>query len=396
MALKEAGESAQDATMYVNLEPCCHYGRTPPCVDAIIRAGIKKVFIAVTDPNPLVSGQGIHALQNAGIEIDVGLCDDEAIYLNRFFIHYILNQRPYVIAKWAMSVDGKIATSRHCSQWISGEESRKHAHDLRHGCDAILIGAKTALMDNPSVTSRNILNAKQPKRIILDTHGSLPLNLKIFNDDHKRNTILVTSNKNLRIHDIEILIIDLPTDYGYFQAFSFKSFQDNKEHFVLMKNLQPESAILVRIHSECLTGDVFGSLKCDCASQLDNALKKIAHEESAIVIYLRQEGRGIGLINKMKAYALQEQGYDTAEANTAIGCDVDNREYSAACAILKHLYVKKKIRLLTNNPCKLDALKVYWRNYVFREELPIVSTIHNRSYIETKINKLRHFKGKNI
>ncbi len=190
-------------------------------------------------------------------------------------------------------------------------------------------------------------------------------------------------------------IINLPTDYGYFQAFSFKSFQDDKEHFVLMKNLQPESATLVRIHSECLTGDVFGSLKCDCASQLDNALKKIAHEESGIVIYLRQEGRGIGLINKMKAYALQEQGYDTAEANTAIGCDVDNREYSAACAILKHLYVKK-IRLLTNNPYKLDALKVYWKNYVFREELPIVSTIHNRSYIETKINKLRHFKGKNI
>jgi len=184
-------------------------------------------------------------------------------------------------------------------------------------------------------------------------------------------------------------VVTIPTNHGNFEAFSFTSNKDDKEHLVLMKNLNLDNSILVRIHSECLTGDVFRSLKCDCYSQLNNSLSEISKAGSGILIYLRQEGRGIGLINKLRAYDLQEKGHDTVTANTSIGCSIDNRDYQAACDILQYLQVKS-IKLMTNNTAKLQALSNIWKSNLIRIPLPPLINKHNKSYIETKINKLNH------
>lgn len=183
--------------------------------------------------------------------------------------------------------------------------------------------------------------------------------------------------------------INIPTEHGAFKAFSFAIHEDNKEHLVLMKNLNPDNPTLVRIHSECLTGDVFRSLKCDCYGQLNTALAEISKAGSGILIYLRQEGRGIGLINKLRAYELQEKGHDTVTANTGIGCSIDSRDYGAACNILQYLQVKS-IKLMTNNTAKMEALSGIWKDNLTRVPLPPLINQHNKFYIETKTNKLNH------
>jgi diaminohydroxyphosphoribosylaminopyrimidine deaminase/5-amino-6-(5-phosphoribosylamino)uracil reductase len=202
IALKEAQDKAQDATLYVTLEPCCHHGRTPPCTDALIAARIKKVIIACSDPNPHVSGKGIQLLRDAGIEVEVGLCEARAKKLNEIFFHYICHQRPFVIAKWAMSLDGQTITHRDDSRVISGEEAKISTHQTRQQVDAILVGAETARMDNPELTVRlNDVSAKQPLRIILTTRGQLPLNLKLFekNSDINWREKLIEKNIDLLI-----------------------------------------------------------------------------------------------------------------------------------------------------------------------------------------------------
>lgn len=181
----------------------------------------------------------------------------------------------------------------------------------------------------------------------------------------------------------------IPTQHGVFKACSFTYGQDDKEHFVLVKNLNPDVPTLVRIHSECLTGDVFRSLKCDCYGQLNTSLAEIAKAGSGVLIYLRQEGRGIGLINKLRAYELQENGHDTVTANLAIGCSLDNRDYGAACEILQHLKVKS-IKLLTNNPAKLEDLGKIWKGSMSRIQIQPIVNEHNKLYLETKANKLSH------
>ncbi len=196
-ALENAGPAAQNANMYVTLEPCCHYGRTPPCVSAIINAGISKVYIACLDPNPKVAGQGIAALKAAGIEVHVGLCEDEAKKLNKIFFHYITHQRPYIIAKWAMSLDGKTITHPVDSRDISCPASRSRTHETRHAVDAILVGANTAIHDNPLLTVRTNepSNVKHPIRIVLSSHGKLPANLKMFAEDMPAKTIIATTDE---------------------------------------------------------------------------------------------------------------------------------------------------------------------------------------------------------
>lgn len=176
-------------------------------------------------------------------------------------------------------------------------------------------------------------------------------------------------------------------EHGDFEMTVFSNQLDDAEHFTLIK--RPFSSVpLVRIHSECITGDVFGSCKCDCGSQLQHSLSLIA-EEGGILIYLRQEGRGIGLANKLKAYALQEQGYDTVDANLALGLPIDNRDYAVAYQILKHLNVDK-IRLLTNSPQKIEAIAQYGVTVAERVPLVIESTLENRIYLKTKQDKLGH------
>ncbi len=178
-------------------------------------------------------------------------------------------------------------------------------------------------------------------------------------------------------------IATLPTKYGEFKIQSFKD--GDKEHLVIFTENLPEIP-LVRIHSECLTGDVLGSLKCDCGEQLEYALKKI-QEEGGMVIYLRQEGRGIGLFNKVNAYALQDQGLDTVEANHQLGFEADLRDFSIVEKILNHFDIKK-IKILTNNPKKIFSLKNI--EVIKRVPIKINSNPHNEKYLKTKKEKMGH------
>lgn len=184
--------------------------------------------------------------------------------------------------------------------------------------------------------------------------------------------------------------VSLPTAYGTFKAIAFTNVLDDKEHIALVKGqISPETPVLVRVHSECLTGDIFGSYRCDCGPQLHSALEQIEKEGRGILLYMRQEGRGIGLINKLKAYVLQEQGYDTVEANEKLGFAADLRDYGIGAQILKDLGVKK-MRLLTNNPRKRAGLEGYELEVVERVPLEIGQHAENRKYLETKRSKLGH------
>ena len=194
-ALRQAGESAAGATLYVTLEPCNHHGRTSPCTEAIIAAGIAEVYYAVPDPNPRVAGRGHQRLVNAGVVVHIGPGTQEASHLNRFFFHYITAGRPYVIAKFAASLDGKIATRTGESQWITGSEARLAGHQLRHLCDGIVLGAGTAIADNPHLTTRlpNNPSPRHPLRILLDSRGRVPLSVRLFDPALPGRTLVATT-----------------------------------------------------------------------------------------------------------------------------------------------------------------------------------------------------------
>ena len=195
-ALNQAKGLAEGATMYVTLEPCCHWGRTPPCTESLIRAKLGDVLVAMEDPNPQVAGNGIHQLQEAGIYVQVGLCEEESRQLNEVFIKYITTQRPFVILKSAISLDGKIATASGESQWITSEASRLKGHEVRSQVDAILVGVGTVLQDNPSLTTRlTDATKKDPIRIVVDSHGRTPVDAKVFNPDSTAGTIIAVTEK---------------------------------------------------------------------------------------------------------------------------------------------------------------------------------------------------------
>lgn len=187
-----------------------------------------------------------------------------------------------------------------------------------------------------------------------------------------------------------IVATKIPTQYGEFKLMGYESVLDNSHHLALvMGDPEENKKVMVRVHSECLTGDVFGSKRCDCGTQLEESLKMIAREKEGVVLYMRQEGRGIGLVNKLKAYALQDQGFDTVEANEKLGFKPDLREYGIGAQILVDLGIKK-IRLLTNNPRKIIGLEGYGLEVV--ERIPIHTGINefNEGYIKTKREKLGH------
>uniref|UniRef100_A0A7C2EIW4 Riboflavin biosynthesis protein RibD n=1 Tax=Ammonifex degensii TaxID=42838 RepID=A0A7C2EIW4_9THEO len=192
-ALQAAGEAARGATLYVNLEPCCHTGRTGPCTEAIIAAGVKRVVAAMVDPNPLVAGKGIARLREAGIEVAVGVLEEEARRLNEAFIKYVTARRPFVILKTAMSLDGKIATVTGESRWITGEAAREYVHQLRNTCDAVLVGIGTVLKDDPSLTTRLPEGGRDPVRVILDSSARLPLAARVLNQDSEAPTLVATT-----------------------------------------------------------------------------------------------------------------------------------------------------------------------------------------------------------
>ncbi len=184
--------------------------------------------------------------------------------------------------------------------------------------------------------------------------------------------------------------VSLPTAFGDFKAVGYTNKLDNKEHVALIKgDIDHNSPVLVRVHSECLTGDVFGSERCDCGPQLHAALTQIEEEGRGILLYMRQEGRGIGLLNKLRAYKLQEEGYDTVEANEKLGFAADLREYGIGAQILKDLGVKQ-MKLLTNNPRKITGLKGYDLEVVERVPLQMPAVDANKKYLDTKAKKLGH------
>ena len=195
-ALNAAGEHAKGATLYVNLEPCCHWGRTPPCTEAILQAGIAEVYVAAVDPNPSVAGKGIRQLQNAGIRVHVGLFAEEAAQLNEIHRKYIQTGKPFVILKTAMSLDGKIATVSGESQWITSEASRRHGHEIRDTVDAILVGSGTVVRDNPALTTRlQHREGQDATRIVLDSHGRTATDARIFNPKSSAAVVIaVTPN----------------------------------------------------------------------------------------------------------------------------------------------------------------------------------------------------------
>ena len=196
MALKNAGELAKNATMYVTLEPCSHYGKTPPCTEAIIKSGIKKVYAALLDPNPKVAGTGFKKLNDAGIETHQGVLHQEATEMNEIFIHFITTETPFVIHKSAMSLDGKTASNSGHSQWITGEEARRHVHWLRQRVASIMVGVGTVIQDNPSLNVRGIdVEALHPLRIIVDSQGRIPLSSKVLNDSLSAKTIIATTER---------------------------------------------------------------------------------------------------------------------------------------------------------------------------------------------------------
>lgn len=192
-ALNMAGELARGATVYVTLEPCSHYGRTGPCAKALVEAGVARVVVAMLDPNPQVAGRGIKLLQEAGIEVKTGVCEEQAKALNEVFLKWITSGMPFVSLKTAMSLDGKIATATGESQWITNEESRLWTHYLRDCYDGIMVGINTALKDNPSLTTRlPDGKGKNPVRIVVDSRGRLPLDSHLVTDG-KAPTIVAVS-----------------------------------------------------------------------------------------------------------------------------------------------------------------------------------------------------------
>ncbi|MCZ6625451.1 MAG: bifunctional diaminohydroxyphosphoribosylaminopyrimidine deaminase/5-amino-6-(5-phosphoribosylamino)uracil reductase RibD [Deltaproteobacteria bacterium] len=195
VALRRAGERARGATLVLNLEPCSHEGRTPPCTRSVIRSGVKRVVVGMVDPNPLVSGRGILRLKRAGIQVHVGLLEAECRRLNESFIKYITRRIPFVILKLAASLDGKIATSTGDSRWVTGVASRNYVHRLRNQVDAVLIGVGTALADNPRLTCR-LPHGRDPWRIILDGHLRIPLTARLLRQREPEKTIVFTGSRS--------------------------------------------------------------------------------------------------------------------------------------------------------------------------------------------------------
>jgi diaminohydroxyphosphoribosylaminopyrimidine deaminase/5-amino-6-(5-phosphoribosylamino)uracil reductase len=189
-ALNEAGENAKESMMFVTLEPCSHYGKTPPCVDAIIKAGVKKVFIAMKDPNPLVSGNGIKKLISANIQVEVGVLEEKAKKFYQDYSKRFTKKNSFVSLKYAMTLDGKIATSTGDAKWISSEKSREWVHKFRTQFDGILVGVNTIIKDNSELTSHG--KGKNPVRIILDPDLIIPLNSKVIKDENP--TVIIHSN----------------------------------------------------------------------------------------------------------------------------------------------------------------------------------------------------------
>lgn len=216
-AIKEAGEACENATLYVTLEPCNHHGKTPPCVDLIIKSRISKVVIGLLDPNPLMAGKSVEILKANGIDVTYGLLEREIAVMNKTFIKFMKEKRPYVIMKTAMTADGKIASQTGQSKWISGPSSRERVHDMRHEMMAIMVGIGTILKDNPSLDVRRQKESSSIIPVIVDSKGRIPLNSKVFNL-HKRIIVAtkdeIDKDKELALRELNAEIIKTDCEDG--------------------------------------------------------------------------------------------------------------------------------------------------------------------------------------
>lgn len=194
-ALKAAGVRAEGATIYVSLEPCNHYGRTPPCSEALVKAGVAKVVVGMVDPNPLVAGGGIARLRAAGIEVLLGVEEEACRQLNEGFVHRILYKRPLGILKYAMTLDGKIATTSGHSAWVTSQDSRTEVHQLRAACDAVIVGGNTVRLDNPYLTSHQV-GAHNPLRVVMSRHLNLPENAHLWQTADAPTLVLTEEGAN--------------------------------------------------------------------------------------------------------------------------------------------------------------------------------------------------------
>lgn len=221
VALKQAGERARDGAMYLTLEPCCHHGRTPPCTRAIIAAGIAEVHLATFDVNPVVLGRGKEELEGAGIRVYVGEHEAEAKQVNEAYAKFITKAVPFITAKFAMSLDGKIATRSGDSRWISGELARKRVHNLRYTADAVMAGVNTILVDDPRLTARCCgsggMLKKQPARVIVDSKGGTPLTARVFTEPGKVIVVLgklASAQEKESFAQVGAELLELPSAEG--------------------------------------------------------------------------------------------------------------------------------------------------------------------------------------
>ncbi len=219
-AINDAGQSVENASMYVTLEPCNHTGRTPPCTQKILASGIKKVIVAMKDPNPGVAGGGIEMLREHGVEVTTGVEEIKAKRLNEAYIKYVTTHRPFVVCKCASTLDGRIATRTGDSKWVTGAQSRKFVHMLRHSLDGIMVGIETVKIDDPSLTARlENCKGKDLVRIILDTYLSIPETARVLQIESEANTIIITgdsisSSKKSRLVEKGAQVLESPLKNG--------------------------------------------------------------------------------------------------------------------------------------------------------------------------------------